>query len=154
MRRATLFCIAFLLALAGCGSLTDEPRIVATSPSRVVSAPAANQPADASPGARLFAERCSACHGEGGQGDGPLVRAGQIAAPPDFTQPATMTVQGTQALFDTITTGRIEKMMPPWGDALSEQERWALAEYVVRLGNGQQAAGAATEAQVRPDEGG
>lgn len=129
-----LFTLVAVLVLAGCGSLNDEPRIVGTVPSAVRGP--ADQPVseDVFVGAQLFAVRCTPCHGPSGRGDGPLVRAGQIAAPPDFTQPATMTVQGEQAIFDTITAGRIEKMMPPWADALTIDERWALAEYVAQLG--------------------
>ena len=133
----TLVPLALLavVALAACGSLTDEPRIVGTVPARAASVPV-DRPvsAESSPGARLFAERCTPCHGDGGRGDGPLVLAGQIAAPPDFTQPATMSVAGEQAIFDTITAGRIEKMMPPWADALTADERRALAQFVLELG--------------------
>lgn len=124
-----------LVPLAACGSLNSEPRIVSTLPARVVEQPSANQPEIAtSEGARIFSTRCTPCHGDGGRGDGPLVRAGQIAAPPDFTQPTTMTVQGVQAIFEVVSAGRIDRMMPPWEGALSESERWAVAEFVAGLG--------------------
>src|SRR5690606_9744850 len=34
---------------------------------------------------------------------------------------------------DVITNGRIEKLMPPWEDALNEEERRAVAEYAYSL---------------------
>ena len=124
-----------VLLLAACGGLNSEPRIVSTLPAPA--AANANLPASGtSEGARIFRERCMPCHGEGGQGDGPLVRANQIAAPPDFTQPATMTVHTLQEIFDVITSGRIEKMMPPWEGALSEAEPQAVAGFVAHLGGG------------------
>ncbi|MBL8145745.1 MAG: cytochrome c [Anaerolineae bacterium] len=126
-----------VLLLAACGSLNSEPRIVSTLPARDLGVASPHLPASStSDGARLFRERCSPCHGDGGRGDGPLVRASQIAAPPDFTQPATMTVRTLQEIFDVITNGRIEKMMPPWGGALSEAERWTVVEFVAGLGGG------------------
>lgn len=148
IRASSLALLAVLLA--ACGSLNDEPRIVSTLPPRLASPSTTNQTVNVNAeGARLFSERCTPCHGDGGHGDGPLVRAGQIAAPPDFTQPATMTVQGFDAIFDTITGGRIEKMMPPWEGALSEDERRAVAEFVIQLGGGPEAATAPTEATER-----
>ncbi len=138
------------LLLAGCGGLMGEPRIVSTMPPRVVQAPAQMLAAGASAeGAQIFAERCAPCHGDNGQGDGPVVRAGQLTAPPDFTQPDTMSIQGEQALFEVITAGRIEKMMPPWDGALSEAERRTVAQFVAALGGGAAAASVPTEAQER-----
>lgn len=139
-----LLVLSVSLALTGCGSLTDEPRIVSTLPPRVVEAPTTTQAL--SGGARLFAERCTPCHGAGGHGDGPLVLAGQIAAPPDFTQPATMSVQGVEAILEVVTDGRIEKMMPPWEGALTDAERMAVAQYVAGLGGTANVASTATEA--------
>jgi mono/diheme cytochrome c family protein len=136
------------LLLAGCGGVTDEPRIVSTVPPRVAQSSAqVNAAALSAEGAQIFAERCSPCHGEQGQGDGPVVRAGQLTAPPDFTQPATMTVQGEEALYDVITAGRIDKMMPPWADALSEAQRRAVAQFVAALGGSAAAASVPTEVQ-------
>jgi len=136
----------FILPLAACGGLNSEPRIVSTLPMPAVVVVGANAAAnDASDGARIFRERCTPCHGDGGRGDGPLVRASQIAAPPDFTQPATMTVRSLPEILDVITSGRIEKMMPPWEGALSEAERRAVADYVAGLGGGEAAAPASAQ---------
>jgi mono/diheme cytochrome c family protein len=91
-------------------------------------------PPDIALGARLFAQHCTACHGVGGRGDGPLVTSKQLAvAPPDFTNPETIRRQTPGAWFTTITAGRIEKFMPPWKDKFSEAERWAVALYTYTL---------------------
>jgi mono/diheme cytochrome c family protein len=83
-------------------------------------------------GKALFVQRCVQCHGEQGQGDGPL--AEQIPSEiPDFTAPDYASDMSPQDIFDVITEGRMDKMMPPWGDMLSEEERWDLTAYVWSL---------------------
>ena len=66
-------------------------------------------------GAEIFADRCSACHGAGGQGDGPdAVRlADQGVTVPDFTREAFGREHSLQDLYRVITVGNIEKFMPP-----------------------------------------
>ncbi len=83
-------------------------------------------------GKTLFSQRCVQCHGEQGKGDGPL--AEQIPGElPDFTAADYAADKSPQEIFDTITNGRMDKMMPPWGDQLGEDERWDLASYVWSL---------------------
>jgi mono/diheme cytochrome c family protein len=124
------------LLLAGCAGLAGEPQIVATFPPPTT-APAdvgyPPQPPDLANGARIFADRCASCHGPGGAGDGPLVRAGSVSSPASFIDPATARDQTPRDWFDTITNGRLEMLMPPWRDALSEQERWDVAYYTYTL---------------------
>lgn len=122
-----------LLLLAACGGLAGEPQIIATLPpptpaptSFPVSAP------DLALGARIYAENCTRCHGVSGRGDGPLVGTGEgqiDPPPPDFTDPVTTGSQTPLNWYHTITNGRIQNLMPPWKDALSEEERWAVAMY-------------------------
>jgi len=83
-------------------------------------------------GAILFQQRCVQCHGDQGKGDGPL--AEQLPDTlPDFTAPDYTTDKSPQEIFDIITQGRMDKMMPPWGDQLSDEERWDLTAYVWSL---------------------
>ena len=123
--------------LAACSGLAGEPRIVATLPPQPTSPPEVGyplEPPDLAHGAQLFAEHCTACHGASGRGDGPLVQSGQIAQPPaDFTDPATAGSQRPTDWYATITNGRIENLMPPWRDRLSEAERWAVAMYTYTM---------------------
>jgi mono/diheme cytochrome c family protein len=125
--------------LAACSGLGGEPPIVATQ-IPPTEAPAELgypvEPPDLALGASLFAENCTACHGPQGEGNGPLVTSEQISAPPDFTDPATASGMTPAEWFDVITQGRIEKMMPPWQNALSESERWAVALYTYTLAYG------------------
>ncbi|MCX9076364.1 MAG: c-type cytochrome, partial [Candidatus Methanoperedens sp.] len=135
VRRAYLS-LSALLFLAACSGLAGEPQIVATLPSRpeVVDVGLPSAPPDIVQGAQIYAENCIRCHGPGGQGNGELVLNGQIPTPPrDFTDPATTRDQALTEWFATITNGRLENLMPPWGNSLSESERWAVALYTYTL---------------------
>lgn len=128
--------IGFLLILAGCGGLGGEPRIVATVPPATAAPTEVGyplQPPDLASGAAIFSEHCTRCHGVGGAGDGDLVASGQIANVASFIDPTTASEQRPSAWEATITNGRIENGMPPWHDALTEQERWDVSMYTYTL---------------------
>jgi mono/diheme cytochrome c family protein len=130
-----LVCGALLLALAACSGLAGEPEVVATIPlptPTVEPDPPAAMP-DVALGAVVFADRCIACHGERGAADGALVRTQQLPAMRSFQEPATARDQRPLQWFGTITNGRIENMMPPWREALTDAERWAVAMYTYTL---------------------
>ncbi|MEP7294502.1 MAG: c-type cytochrome, partial [Chloroflexota bacterium] len=138
--RPVLTCLAILLVctalLAGCGGLAGEPRIVATLPPATPLPTAAPYPADypdVALGAQIFAANCTRCHGADGKGNGELVQSGQVAKAADFTDPATSADQRPSDFYATITDGKIESLMPPWADALSDDERWAVALYSYTL---------------------
>ena len=122
-------------SLAACGGLGGEPQIIATV---AWSAP----PTDANPqakpniarGARIFAEHCASCHGIGGDGKGELVLAGSIPQPIDMTRLELTRRKTPQDWYEIITDGNIEKLMPPWRDALTRQQRWDVALYAYSLG--------------------
>lgn len=124
------------LLLAACGGLAGEPQVVATlppptSPPADVGFP--ETPPDLARGAQIFQQRCAECHGVGGRGDGELYARGEIGFPGDFTDPTSARAQTPEMWFSTITNGRLEKLMPPWRNALSEDERWAVALYTYTM---------------------
>lgn len=84
-------------------------------------------------GATLFAARCSTCHGELGNGQGELVLSGQVPAMQSFLDGEHVRTKRPDEYFSIITNGNLEKLMPPWRDALSEQERWDVALYAYTL---------------------
>ncbi len=138
-----LVCLSAAALLSACTGLGGEPQIVATRALPTPdSAPQAQTVADVgypqnppnlTNGARIFAARCAECHGGDGAGNGALVQSGQVPAITSFLDTATMRDQTPQDWFDTITDGRLDKLMPPWKDALTEQERWDVAFYTYTM---------------------
>lgn len=123
-----------LFLIAGCSGLGGEPLIVATipPPTPFEALPPQTAP-DLAQGAAIYQQNCKWCHGVSGAGDGDMVTSGQVTNPGIFTDPATASDQRPTEWFTTITLGRIDKLMPPWGDALTEAERWSVALYTYTL---------------------
>ncbi len=83
-------------------------------------------------GQSLFSQRCASCHGE--QGDGKSELADKLPDTlPDFTARDYTQGKSPQFIFDVITNGRMDRMMPPWGNELSEEARWDLTAYIWSL---------------------
>ncbi len=78
-------------------------------------------------GAYLYEINCLVCHGKQGRGDGPVGRKFVSKSPVDLTEDYTQD-QADGQLFFTITRGRA--IMPFYRDALSQQERWDVINYV------------------------
>lgn len=140
MLRATYLLPLIILSLliTACTGLAGEPEIVATI-AQVTALPATTVPLepalppDIANGARLFATHCTDCHGEEGDGQGSLVESGQILAPPNMQEANTSSGHTPLEWYDIISNGRIENLMPPWKDALTEQERWDVTFYTYLL---------------------
>lgn len=81
----------------------------------------------------LFRVNCAMCHGPSGKGDG-AVGAKLVAN--GYLRPPDLTAQTTQAktdgeLFLTLTNGVV--VMPKFGLLLTEEDRWALVQYLRTL---------------------
>ncbi len=118
--------LAITLVLAG---------LLARWPGAVYAAPPRQTP-DASPsvleGRGLWAENCQPCHGRTGRGDGPT--AASIPDPlPDLSAPATGRQSVPVDYFDVIKNGRMDRMMPPWGNRLNDADIWDAVAYVWSL---------------------
>lgn len=87
---------------------------------------------DPSAGAAIYAERCAPCHGEAGLGDGP--QAAQLPNPPTAIGDPQLARQAVPtAWFTVVTRGDLERFMPPFGNSLSEEERWDVVAHVFTL---------------------
>lgn len=83
-------------------------------------------------GRSLWAENCLPCHGPAGKGDGPASQ--NIPNPlPDLSDPQVARPLTPAENFNVIKTGRVEKLMPPWGNRLSDAQIWDLTAYVWSL---------------------
>lgn len=93
--------------------------------------PVAADPKSIEQGKGLYAMNCVPCHGATGAGDGPaaatLERNGVPVHPGNLTDPK-LRQETDGALFWKITEGNTP--MPAWGEALSEEQRWVLINYV------------------------
>ncbi len=80
-------------------------------------------------GESLYIQNCSECHGTSGKGDGPT-------ADMLDTKPANLTSKKVQkqsdgAIFWKITNGK--GVMAAYKDALTEEQRWQLVNYIRKL---------------------
>jgi mono/diheme cytochrome c family protein len=133
--RAAALLSSLILVTAACTGLGGEPVIVATLPPPTPTIAERGHPAVApniAAGAQLYALNCTDCHGITGAGDGQLVQSGQVMDAKNFRAPDARQ-QRPIDWFSTITNGNLERLMPPWRDALSEQQRWEVTYYTYTL---------------------
>ena len=90
-------------------------------------------------GKTLYAQaKCAECHGEGGKGDGPSADSLQDdfqrpIRPIDFTRGQLKAGASVTDVYRTMTTGLDGTPMPSFADSMSDEERWAIAYYVLAL---------------------
>jgi cytochrome c oxidase cbb3-type subunit I/II len=82
--------------------------------------------------------KCWECHGQTGKGDGEKAAGlkddfGFPVRPADLTSGQFKSGPSVQDIFRTMSTGLSGTPMPSYRDSLSEQDRWALAHYVLSL---------------------
>lgn len=92
--------------------------------------------ASLSEGARIYLERCAACHGKEGRGDGKMAEMFPVPMP-DFTDAERMRTQNDAALKEIISVGGgplgRAPFMPGFGIALSENEINLVVEHLRTL---------------------
>lgn len=82
-------------------------------------------------GKELFAINCQQCHGETGQGNGPIAPFLIKFKPADLTSPLIQAFSDGQ-IFMTITNG-VPERMPPLNENLTVTERWDVVNFVRTL---------------------
>lgn len=80
-------------------------------------------------GELLYVQNCLPCHGPSGLGDGPV---GITLNPPpaDLTVHTAPGVHPDGRLYDWITNGFENSVMPAFGSQLTDEERWHLVNYI------------------------
>ena len=137
MRRLTVLAAAAAI-LAACSSKPPAETASLTPP--FLETPVASRPAPSAAtiatGRKLYEANCVQCHGSTGQGDG--YGAPFLVPPPrDFTAgqfkfrtTSSGLMPTDDDLFRTISRGANGTGMPPWKYLLSDDDRWALVDYV------------------------
>jgi len=99
---------------------------------RELTNPIADVPAATERGRVAFQRWCSPCHGHEGLGDG-LV-ATRFPRPPSLTAPHARGLADGQ-LFHIVTFG--QGLMPPYGQLVTQDDRWKIARYLRQLQAGE-----------------
>ncbi len=83
-------------------------------------------------GEAIYQQRCASCHGAEGGGDGPV--AAQLPGPATaFADPDAIWTRTPAQLFHTTKFGRLQNLMPPWQNELSDAEIWQAVAYAWSL---------------------
>jgi cytochrome c oxidase cbb3-type subunit III len=117
-----------MLAFGKDGILKPEQIIAVANYVRSLSGLPTTPGYDAAAGAKIFAENCSSCHGDKGQGN-------QDLGAPNLTDKIWLYGSDEATLVDTISNGRAG-VMPAWVDRLDPSTIKAMAVYVHSLGGG------------------
>jgi high-affinity iron transporter len=83
-------------------------------------------------GREVYLGQCAVCHGESGRGDGP--GAAQLKPPPaSLADPRIMGAVSRLDVYRRVLLGVAGTAMPAFERALPEDDRWAVAAYVLTL---------------------
>ena len=105
---------------------TEAGMFEAKDAAAAIENPVPPTPESVAQGAELYTTICLVCHGPEGRGDGPVGLVFE-PAPVDLNDAYTQD-QADGQIFFTLTRGRVA--MPFYRDALSQQERWDVINYL------------------------
>ncbi|MEJ5240128.1 MAG: c-type cytochrome [Anaerolineales bacterium] len=133
-RLVLLVLLAFLFG--GCNlslaeDITPPPDYRSPTPPPTLGPLYPAEPPDVARGAAIYAEKCAACHGERGLGDGPQGKQLPVRVSPLGLPEIAQKVTPAQ-WFTVVTQGNLERFMPPFM-SLSAQERWDVVAYALTL---------------------
>jgi mono/diheme cytochrome c family protein len=147
LRKPLLLAIISLLALALTGCSFSLAADITPPPGSEQMAPLPTQAeADLGPlyplappnpknGALIYADKCQACHGPAGLGDGPM--AAQLPGPATALGAAEVARQATPAQwYKQVSQGNLQMRMPPFAPpmgSLADQDRWDVVAYALSL---------------------
>lgn len=139
MKSRILVCLAVLAFLLSACTLslaediTPPPNYQSPTPGPTMSPLFPQSSPNLASGAAVFAEKCAACHGALGLGDGPM--AAQLQkAPSAIGKPEIARSAAPANWYATVTQGNVNSLMPPFNATLSDQQRWDVVAYALSLG--------------------
>lgn len=135
LRHAILLAVITIL-LTACNftlaaDVTPPPGYVAPTPAPTLGPLYPARAPDVSNGAAIYVEKCAACHGETGLGDGEQGKQLPVSVAP-IGLPAFAQNALPSAWFSMVTQGNLERFMPPFS-SLNDQERWDVVAYALTL---------------------
>jgi high-affinity iron transporter len=132
----------------------DVDTLVAALTARIAAAvggaliPMPSRPPSLARGAVVYHEQCAFCHGESGGGDGPKAKSLTGPPPASLASPVEAGSLSFDDVYRKITIGVAGTAMPEFEQTLTEDDRLAVAAYVLTLPYGG-SADAAVFAAVR-----
>ncbi len=112
--------------------ITPPPNYISPTPAPTLGPLFPSQAPNPQNGAAIFAQNCVPCHGEKGLGDGP--QAQQLPNPVAAIGLTDVARKASPAQwFTVVSQGNLDRFMPPFGGALSDQERWDVIAYALGL---------------------
>jgi mono/diheme cytochrome c family protein len=133
--RSFILIAIFTLILAACNytlaeDVTPPPGYIPPTPMPTLVLSPAQAPSVES-GRAIYAEKCAACHGETGLGDGAQGIQLGVTVPAfglaEIARPAT-----PADWFTIVTRGRMDRFMPPFA-SLNDEQRWDVVAYAMSL---------------------
>ncbi len=135
LRHILLLALGTLL-LAACNmtlaaDVTPPPGYVPPTPVPTLGPLYPDQAPDVENGKAIYAEKCAACHGETGLGDGAQSKDLPVSVIP-IGLPEFSNEASPSDWYAVVTQGRLERFMPPFA-SLNDQERWDVVAYALTL---------------------
>ncbi len=127
LQYAILFTLPFLFIKTNLNA--QNKKWIAPSDANNIKNPVPGDVQSTTQGKTLYTTYCTPCHGQKGKGDGPAAANLQVK-PADHTS-AAVQQQTDGAIFWELTEGH--NPMPSYKTALSDQQRWALVNYIRTL---------------------
>ncbi len=112
--------------------ITPPPGYVSPTPMPTLGALVPVSAPDVEQGATIYAQNCAACHGTKGLGDGPQSMQLPVTVPGIGL--ADVARQASPAdWYKMVSQGNLDRFMPPFVGALSDQQRWDVVSYAFTL---------------------
>ena len=111
--------------------VTPPPNYVPPTPMPTLGNLFPEQAPNIANGKAIYAEKCLACHGETGMGDGPQgIQLGVTVTA--YGLPEVARAASPAQWYEVVTRGRMDRFMPPFA-SLNDQERWNVVAYIGTL---------------------
>jgi len=136
MKFRIILLVTFAALLSACNftlaeDVTPPPNYVPPTPMPTLGSLFPDQTPNLANGAAIYAEKCAACHGETGMGDGPQgIQLGVTVTA--YGLPEIARAASPAQWYEVVTRGRMDRFMPPFA-SLNDQERWDVVAYITTL---------------------